>query len=299
MSFSGVDVAGRAGSVPRPELPLDPETRKTADKLCNLPPFQSVATKILHLSSSQTRDVQPVVRLIESEPAFSADVLRLANSPIFGLASRVHSVGHAVVLLGIERMKTIAFRVASQAFLQSALKLPVVRQCWVHSLACAELAEEIAPICGIAKDRAYTAGLMHDIGRLGLLKAYPKEYVRLLSAAQQTVEANLRAEQCLFGMDHCTAGFWLTKVWSFPQELSELARRHHDPEARGDRDLLWLVQLCCVLANSLEFEAIAHERPPAVEEVVREFCRDARQAPSLLPDALKARIRCKIQSLEA
>jgi len=84
----------------------------------------------------------------------------------------MHSLRHAMALLGLDRIKSLAVTVAMRGFLGKPN--PLIYQCWQHSVACALVCQELSPIFGLSGDRAYTAGLMHDIGRLGLLKTYPR-----------------------------------------------------------------------------------------------------------------------------
>src|ERR1700683_1056800 len=131
-------------------------------RLCNLPPFSAIASRALAMTTNSDVDLRQFSELIGGDPAFTADVLFLANSSLFGFPSRMHSIRHAVALLGFDRIKSLAVTVAMRSFLGKPNRL--VHQCWQHSLACAVVCEEISGMVDLPTDCAYTAGLLHDIG---------------------------------------------------------------------------------------------------------------------------------------
>ena len=108
------------------------------------------------------------------------------------------------------------------------MKAPLLRRCWSHSLACGMFSQELATACFMKADEAYTAGLLHDIGRLGLLAAYPVEYANVLNVAVEYSFDVLHCERELFDIDHSEAGAWLAEQWKLPPELSVIAAHHHE-----------------------------------------------------------------------
>jgi HD-like signal output (HDOD) protein len=117
------------------------------------------------------------------------------------------------------------------------------------------LAVWLAPHYQIHPDRAYTATLIHDIGRLGLLSAHGGCYADLLGRVSGTNEDLMDAEQLLFSVNHCEAGEWLTRTWGLPQEFQETASRHHRFVDGAMRDINDLVACACALAQALGFRA--------------------------------------------
>lgn len=88
-------------------------------------------------------------------------------------------------MLGINRVKTMATMVAVNRMVRSSVRVAALRKVWVHSLVTALIAEEAARVSGVAADAAYTAGLLHNLGTLGLMSAYPEEYSRMLEVTQE------------------------------------------------------------------------------------------------------------------
>ena len=117
----------------------------------------------------------------------------------------------------MEQVKALAMTVGLGAYLKGALKLTMLRRCWRHSIGCALLAEKLAPAWGLSPEQAYSAGLLHDLGRLALLTKYPQPYADLLSVVFENRLGLLASERDLFEVDHCQAGAWLAgMLGSFP-----------------------------------------------------------------------------------
>src|SRR5262245_32438294 len=131
--------------------------------LCRLPQFRPVALKLLKLVSNDDVEFGAVANLLSSDPAFSAEVLALANSPLYANSCPTTSLTRAIVVLGLERTRSLTLTVAMQAFVANVQMTPELQRSWRHSVACALAAEELAPLYGLSTDHCYTAGLMHDL----------------------------------------------------------------------------------------------------------------------------------------
>jgi HD-like signal output (HDOD) protein len=230
-------------------------------KLCNLPPFSAIASRALAMTTDSDVDLRQFSDLIGGDPAFTADVLFLANSSLFGFPSRMHSIRHAVALLGFDRIKSLAVTVAMRSFLGKPNSL--VHKCWQHSLACAVVCEEIAGLFDLPPDCAYTAGIMHDIGRLGFLKTYPAESAKVLSEQHLNTQAVLQAEREALAVDHACAGSWLIGHWGLPKDFSDVCKHHHDSPNTGDSAILLLVRAACRIADAIGFPAVRCQEPPS------------------------------------
>lgn len=263
--------------------------------LCTLPPVPAVALRVTEMLSHEETDVNQLVEMVQMDPAFAAELLRVANSPLYGFTSEIRSVKHATTALGLEFVKHLALTVALRAYVKSALRVPVLRRCWSHSVACAFLSQELATACSVPLDATYSAGLLHDIGRMGLLASYPTEYANLLSITQENPFDLLESESALFDINHCEAGAWLAKEWRLPQELTEVAEHHHDSPRRDTR-LLTLVSLACRLADALEFAVLPTQTLLPVEEILAHLPRAAqdRVPPGF---SLKAQVADRIDML--
>src|SRR5262249_54198813 len=156
----------------------------------------------------------------KADAALTAELLRIVNSPIYGFASRISSLQNAITLLGFQTVRSFALAVCMKGFLQAALRIDLLRRIWRHSLASALVCDDLSTVCSSnmgRDDRAYTAGLLHNIGCLGLFVAHPGTYAELL--ADTRADKLLERERATLGIDHCEAGGWLARNWGFPDDL--------------------------------------------------------------------------------
>jgi HD-like signal output (HDOD) protein len=241
------------------------EPAEVLARLCELPPFQSIAIKVMRISSTDNVNFRELAELLSSDPAFSAGLLRVANSPLFPVRAHVETVLQAATLLGLETLKAMAVTVAGRSYFGDMLTRAHVRRCWTHSVVTAMLARRLAPEWKLPADQAYTASILHDIGRLGLVKAYPSAYEPLLEKRFRDVGENLLEESAVAGMTHCAAAGALMRAWSFPSDLIEAAESHHsDAHCDGMSDL---VRACCLCADFLGFSEIGCQRSLTREEL--------------------------------
>lgn len=271
--------------------------------LQSIPVFPPIAIRLLQLVSSEDVALRQVIELLRADPAFSAEILRRANSSLIGTRQPVNSLQHALVVLGLRRVRSLTMTVASGMYLKAALGIAELRRCWRHTLACALLTEELARACSIHEDLAYTAGLMHDIGRLGLLVAHPVKYAEFLRSAgkRQAAEDDydlLDHEKEVFGADHCAVGNWLAEQWRLPEEFRVVTGRHHDPPAGAEMDLLGLVYLGCRLADTLGFHVVPPRSPSALEEIRAALPEAARRRFHTDQEELRKFVEVRINALD-
>jgi len=242
-----------------------------------LNPVPDVAVRLMSLVSSDDVVFRRVAELIRCDPAFSAEVLKLANSPLLGCRQNVYSILHGVALLGLDRLKSLVMMVALRNFLSSTLQVPVLLRCWRHSLACALLSEELGAASWLNKDQCYSAGLLHDIGRLSLLATFPGEYAGILERVDETDEDLLERECELFGADHCDVGMWIVQDWGLPPEFEEITGRHHAPRGAHRFDLVEAARLACRLADTLGFQVAGTTPLAPLDEVLVGLPQEARE----------------------
>lgn len=236
-------------------------------RLSNLPPVNAVAQRVLALASKPGADMGQLGAVIELDPAFATDILVVANSPLFGLPARIRVLQHAIAILGMERIRSIAVTVTMRQLVRE--NGAQIRLCVEHSTACGVIAQLAAPAFDITGETAYTFGLLHDIGRLGLLKAYPAEYARLLASEFDSTDQVLTAERAILQMDHGQAGGWLTQKWGLPRTFADVCENHHE-DARGDEpELHRLIQFACRLADALGHSAVRLAEAVEYEDVLR------------------------------
>lgn len=267
--------------------------------LIELPPFSAVAIKVLRVASSELSQLIALSNLISADSAFAGAILRIVNSPIFGIRSEVDSVLEATMLLGLERIKGVALTIGIRSYLDNALEAPAIKACWRHSLACAVSAGELARASEVKEDVAYTAGVMHDIGRLALAVAYPERYVDLIASLEAQPGDALERERETFGIDHCQAGRTMVTRWKLPESFIAVTACHHDPLAEGETGIPAIIRASCMLADVLGFEAVPPFHSRNYEALLSEMPKKFRNRLPLEPTELTFRVACKINAVES
>jgi HD-like signal output (HDOD) protein len=250
------------------------ETQPTAAKVrrdswaAELPPFPAIAIEAVRLLSSDEVPMKELGELLRADQVFSARILRLSNSPLLGFGCEIKSIVQATTLLGAERIKSLVFTAGLRSYLARPLRIPALRQCWRHSLACAVVAGKLGLASLMEEGFAYSAGLLHDIGRLGLMTTQSIGYARFLETVEGSALQVLDQERELFGMDHCEAGQWLAVSWKLPQVFGVVAALHHSWPRDDKFDIVALVRAACALADALGFAAVSPFFPQAVEDIM-------------------------------
>jgi putative nucleotidyltransferase with HDIG domain len=263
----------------RPEIrSMNTPTEKAPWALDHLPPFPMVAVRLIQMFAEPDVDITELGRTIAVEPIFALRVLQLANSPLFATTGEIKSLSHAIVLLGLSRVRAITITRAMADFVAPALRVGALKACWTNSLAAAIISEKLARACKMDPDLAYVAGLIRDIGRLALLVKYPEAYADLLAVTEENSFNLLSVEHDLFEVDHCQAGAWVLEQSPFPPELREVVAWHHDTLEAEPFRMVNLVHVADLMADTLGFPVIEHTNRQSFEQLVE-----------LLPECARAR----------
>ena len=213
----------------------------------------------------------------------AADLLLVANSMEFGSRSRIETIRHALSLLGLERVRSLASTIAVSAAVHQASR-ESVRPLWLHSIATAVIAEKSgsSTTCRGCIPRRWCTTWADS----GLLLAGRDRYDAVLLTAFENIEESNRLERSLFGMDHCKAGAFLSEKWGFPISLQVAMSAHHETVAMS-RNASWCESP--VACGSLGFPEVTLRDPDLSEAQ----CRQA----GLSPDAVRDEIALRMATL--
>jgi len=256
-------------------MPITPQ--ELISNLGDLPPLPQVAAQVLRLAADPESTMDELQRVVATDQALAAQILKIANSAMFGRRCEVTSLFQAIVLLGLDRVRTMATLVAINKMVRSSIRIANLRKVWRHSLITALIAEEAAHRCGVDRESAYTAGLLHNLGTLGLMSAYPDSYARLLEVSNEYAFELLKTERDLFEIDHCAAGAYLAQDWNFPDELAAALATHHDEPVAGERSLDNLIKVSWRLTDTLGYAAFCPDREWEFEQLI-DFLPSARSS---------------------
>lgn len=264
-----------------------------------IPPFPQIAIRVLQLSNDENVPLRPLADLISSDPSFSSEVLTVANSALYPRRTPVHSMLEATAVLGLNSLKGVCLTVGVRAYLGKSLNHEAVRAIWRHSLACALVAQALADSASMTKEAAYTAGVMHDIGRLALAVMQPERYAKLLMTHRGSSSSFLQSERELFGIDHCQAGEFMLNSWKLPSNFGAIVACHHDERQKDDTwDSAALINVCCRLADSIGFAVFPGCDITPFAELLGELPETESKRSSLDRDTLAFEVSSKINAVE-
>ncbi len=159
-------------------------TKRVQECLAERPevrPFPAAVTQLLAACQDANTKAETFVKIIECDPALAVRLLRMANSPLYGVANGVRGIGHAVSILGMRQLKNLALSVAGKAMFSEGSKAAEERQnLWNHSLGCAAVARVLAKsVPTVSPEVAFLAGMFHDVGKLFLYDVVADEYAEM------------------------------------------------------------------------------------------------------------------------
>jgi putative nucleotidyltransferase with HDIG domain len=235
--------------------------------IAEVKPIPQVALKILRLIGEDNYDIDKVAEEVKKDQVIAARTLHLCNSAMFAKRQEVLTLDHALVYLGQELFIKLVISAAVRSYYnQSSLGYS---QCkgglYHHAIGTAMIAEKIARKTAIADPAiAYTAGLLHDIGKVVLDHYIADNYPLLYREFQEKSSEIIAVETKILGMDHTRAGRLLAEKWSLPGHLTEAIGFHHRPEeSLNHRSLTTIVYLADLLMSrfhsGLELERIGAE----------------------------------------
>ncbi len=244
--------------------------QKIINSLSSLPPLPKTYLKIKEcLLDTDNVSIDQIADIIEMDASISAELLRWANSALFGQMHQVDTVKRAVLVLGFDIVEGL---VLSESIFGSAS--PDIRDIegfsldsfQAHSIACGITAKilisEMPDADPKKADRAFTAGLLHDIGKLLEIRYLEDQFKKIIDTARQKNTTLINAEQEVLGTTHEEIGGYLADWWSLPSFLVNAIRWHHEPSlCKADHDIIAAVHIADVLAHQFELGASGNYCP--------------------------------------
>ena len=194
----------------------------------DLPTIPVVLGRILAVVEGERTSARDLVEIIEHDQALTGRVLKLANSALFGMSRKVAAVPRAVILVGFTTVRNLALGVKVwDALTVGACQREMVEALWQHSALVAAAAKLVAGrIQGVDPDVSFTAGLLHDVGKLVLSIKFGMRYWNLVGEVDGCWGVDVIEREQL-GVDHGQVGGWLLEAWRLPVEIVAAIRDHH------------------------------------------------------------------------
>ena len=224
------------------------DLRRRIEQVGELPTLPHVVQKLASMIGRPNVSAEEIGILIEKDQVLSAKVLRLANSPFYGFPSRIASVAHAVVVLGLNVVKGLTLCATAFDMMRNA----GMNELWRHSLGVAITSHILGTKAGMKNpEEVFVGGLLHDIGKVVLYVKWT-DVGQQIVAARQTSHFLMETEQALFEVTHADVGGWLATAWHLPTSLREPILHHHTPTAAQDAKLQTaIVHVADVLVKGL------------------------------------------------
>jgi putative nucleotidyltransferase with HDIG domain len=234
----------------------------------DLPSLPAVVMELLGSIDEENIDMAVLAKKVSSDPALTAKTLRLANSSVFGLQVKATTIQHAMTFLGFQTTRKLITTAALTGCFPAG-RCPGFndKSFWRHSIATAACARVLARRVRFNADYAFTAGLLHDIGRLVLVARFPERYQAVLSLRAKNDGELIDAERALLGMDHVDAGVALAEHWNFSDTMRQAIAYHHAPETAGAGFLATIVHVASAVVQALDLAGDPDELVPRVSSV--------------------------------
>lgn len=250
-------------------------SQQVAARVKKLPALSGSVARLWALAKDDRAGASDFERVIRPDPALTANLLRVANSAYFGLRCRAESVRQAVALLGVKRVCEVATSASFAPVIPARLPGYEVDAAsfWTHSVAVAVFSEKLAKELAVGSpELLFTAGLLHDIGKLVVGAFVAEEQGEILKRVRAGTSF-VEAERQVLGTDHCALGAMVAQEWSLPPAVGGVARWHHRPGETppgADARMVALVHAADALAHAMGFGTdsgeLAREIDGAVEQ---------------------------------
>jgi HD-like signal output (HDOD) protein len=209
-------------------MPITPQ--ELIANLGDLPPLPQVAAQVLRLAADPDSTTAELQRVIATDQALSAQILKIANSAMFGMVREVKTLTQAIMTLGFSTIKSIAIASSARNLYSRGGTGLQERLLWEHALITALAARAYGRAFRSPRtEEAFLAGLLHDIGKSVMGIKFPERYGALVRSVYNEAIDGLEAELELFGFDHAMVGEALLMAWNLPRGLGNTVRWHHDP----------------------------------------------------------------------
>lgn len=256
------------GSLSTTDLKLD--LAEVIHRIGTLPSLPAVILELIQSLSDDNVDSHLLAKKIASDQALVAKMLRVANSSFYGLQFKVASIPDVIVVLGLRSVRTLAMATAVTGSFTNHHPVPGFdfNAFWRHSLGTALCAKALAKRLKASEEIAFTAGLLHDIGRLVLASCFPGHLAAVLVYGTEHDCLLQQAERAVIGIDHAMIGEALTRYWKFPRLIQEAVARHHALEENAHTQISGIIHVANAIAHALEFGEGQCDLVPSLSDTV-------------------------------
>lgn len=254
---------------------------KQTIELISLPDVYLRLRSVINTPGSSMSDIAQV---IAHDPAITARLLKLVNSPFFGLAVKVDTMTHAINMLGTEQVHDLVLAtVVVDSFSGFTNDIFNIYDFWFNGVYCAVSARLLAYYCDdLETERPFIAGLLHNIGHLVMYQLMPQRGKATIDLAEKNDMMLYEAERELLGFDYGQVGAALMREWGFPESLQQITEYHNEPCKATD----YAVEASVIHIASTISRAVIAEKP--ISEALQDINPECWNVTSLHMDDMEA-----------
>jgi putative nucleotidyltransferase with HDIG domain len=246
---------------------------KEIEGIKDLPTLPTVTMEVNRLLKNVETPIEQLVELLEKDQAMVLKILRLVNSSFYGFKSKISSLRHAVTLMGYNTVQNavVVVSVIDSLSMSGRLKGFDITDFWTHSIRVAVMSRHLAFLARLSDpEDAFTAGLIHDIGKVVLVNHFPDVFITVVESAAADGISFFDAEKKYGTYPHNLIGNVLARKWMLPESLTSAVRFHHNDNIHDVEATTGLVTVADMLVNLMDGVEGNRLRPGAIPSVVRD-----------------------------
>jgi putative nucleotidyltransferase with HDIG domain len=239
------------------------EIRNRVLSIIQLPALPTIAMEVIQMVDNPKTSAANLGKLISTDQALTAKVLKIANSPFYGFPKKISTVDFAIIVLGFDALREIVISISLVSSLQrKADNFFDAKKFWDHSITTGVIARRLARDLGYrVSGEVFVGALLHDMGISILHRYFSNDFKRIVEIVRDTDLAFLEAEESVLQVTHAEVGGWLAERWNLPDHLTEAISLHHTPGlAKRNKELVALIHCADVFALKICDEPVEFDR---------------------------------------
>ena len=269
--------------------------------LVELSSLPFIYVKINEAVNNPLSSIQDISEIISGDPGLTSRLLRLVNSAFYGFRSKIDTVSRALLMVGTQQIRDLAMATSVMSLFKGIPgHLVSMESLWRHSVACGLAAKMLATElrCDTNRELFFTAGIIHDIGRLVIYKKVPETAQEMIIRCKTNKVPLYVVEKEVLGFDHSDLGRMLAQTWNLPPSLEEVLAYHHFPwEAKQYPVEASVIHIADYIAHGMQLGDSGEQYIPPLDERVWEHGGIPASMLSSTSDQLKQEFEDVVQSL--
>lgn len=237
------------------------------EEVKSLPPLKQTVVEVMLELNHNDVDFDVLEKKISKDPALAVRMLAVANSPFYGFAGKIDSIKEACLVLGIHTTRNIVLAAGVLDNFKPGCSTNIdIEGLWQHSLATAAIAKIIAQKIGADAEQAFSAGLLHDIGKMVLDVHYAEDYKHVVEYSHDNDCSLSDAEQAVLGFNHFDIGSRIITHWKLPEEIALAIEENSQFDTENNSCLGDLIHLANIMARGLGLGDSGDDSLPTLNE---------------------------------